>query len=531
MKNNLNKLGLLALLGIMVSCGGGTTSQNPSTSSNGDTSSTTTSNATTSSGTTTSSAGTTSETTTTSENSTSESETITSIKDVIEAGFNGTAGTTQYTFQGTVVGIIQNSYYLQEGTSGIYVYNVPVTGLALGKKVKVTSKITNYNGLVETNSSKDDPATATLVGDGDTYTAKTYTVETFNQEYQCTLANIEGLTYSSGSITVGTSANIEFKIGDNKVIMHTDKYLDDEVEIAIKEKVESIKANDTVSFVNTVLYMNTRNNANTIQVGITSADQIVITKGEAIKVTGITAKDSVEVNINGKVDLEASVLPENADDKELVYSVENPAICEVIDGQVKGLTAGNTNVTIKSHENETITKTVAVTVKNESQEAGEKLEITRATAFGDKTGKAYTDFDGDYTIGTYTIKTNNVMGNTYDDNKTINVLQFRANGKKPAGVLTVDGTFKKITIVMYSTYDFSSTDMIYIDDTMQTINKETVNATKEATGEKYTNSSSKKTYDISKYTIELDVGVATTGTFKVVSKNSFALYIGSIVLE
>lgn len=523
MKKNLNKLGLLALLGIMVSCGGGTTSQNPSTSSNGDTSSTTTSNATTSSGTTTSSAGTTSETTTTSENSTSESETITSIKDVIEAGFNGTAGTTQYTFQGTVVGIIQNSYYLQEGTSGIYVYNVPVTGLALGKKVKVTSKITNYNGLVETNSSKDDPATATLVGDGDTYTAKTYTVETFNQEYQCTLANIEGLTYSSGSITVGTSANIEFKIGDNKVIMHTDKYLDDEVETAIKEKVESIKANDTVSFVNTVLYMNTRNNANTIQVGITSADQIVITKGEAIKVTGITAKDSVEVNINGKVDLEASVLPENADDKELVYSVENPAICEVIDGQVKGLTAGNTNVTIKSHENETITKTVAVTVKNESQEAGEKLEITRATAFGDKTGKAYTDFDGNYTIGTYTVNTSNVMGSTYGGE--LNVLQF----KKSTGTLTVEGTFQKITVVMYTTYDFSSTNLIYVDDTMQTINKETVNATKEDTGAKYTNNG--KSFNIYKYTIELDLGAATTGTFKVTNKNTFALYIGSIVLE
>ena len=168
MKKNLNKLGLLALLGIMVSCGGGTTSQNPSTSSNGDTSSTTTSNATTSSGTTTSSAGTTSETTTTSENSTSESETITSIKDVIEAGFNGTAGTTQYTFQGTVVGIIQNSYYLQEGTSGIYVYNLPVSGLALGKKVKVSSQITNYNVLVETNYDANDSAKVTLVGDGET---------------------------------------------------------------------------------------------------------------------------------------------------------------------------------------------------------------------------------------------------------------------------------------------------------------------------------------------------------------------------
>lgn len=517
MKNNLNKLGLLALLGIMVSCGGGTTSQNPSTSSNGDTSSTTTSNATTSSGTTTSSAGTTSETTT------SESETITSIKDVIEAGFNNTAGTTQYTFQGTVVGIIQNSYYLQEGTSGIYVYNLPVSGLALGKKVKVSSQITNYNGLVETNYSAKDSAKVTLVGDGETYTAKTYTVETFNQEYQCTLANIEGLTYSSGSITVGTSANIEFKIGDNKVIMHTDKYLDDEVETAIKEKVESIKANDTVSFVNTVLYMNTRDNANTIQVGITSADQIVITKGEAIKVTGITAKDSVEVNINGKVDLEASVLPENADDKELVYSVENPAICEVIDGQVKGLTAGNTNVTIKSHENETITKTVAVTVKNESQEAGEKLEITRATAFGDKTGKAYTDFDGNYTIGTYTVNTKNVMGSTYGEE--LNVLQF----KKSSGTLTVDGTFQKVTVVMYSTYDFSSTDLIYVDDTMQTINKETVNATKEDTGAKYTNNG--KSFNIYKYTIELNLGAATTGTFKVTNKNSFALYIGSIVLE
>lgn len=517
MKNNLNKLGLLALLGIMVSCGGGTTSQNPSTSSNGDTSSTTTSNATTSSGTTTSSAGTTSETTT------SESETITSIKDVIEAGFNNTAGTTQYTFQGTVVGIIQNSYYLQEGTSGIYVYNLPVSGLALGKKVKVSSQITNYNGLVETNYSAKDSAKVTLVGDGETYTAKTYTVETFNQEYQCTLANIEGLKYSSGSITVGTSANIEFKIGDNKVIMHTDKYLDDEVETAIKEKVESIKANDTVSFVNTVLYMNTRDNANTIQVGITSADQIVITKGEAIKVTGITAKDSVEVNINGKVDLEASVLPENADDKELVYSVENPAICEVIDGQVKGLTAGNTNVTIKSHENETITKTVTVTVKNESQAVGEKLEITRATAFSGLTGTSYATYNGDHTVGAYTVKTTDVLGNTYGGE--LNVLQF----KKSSGTLTVDGTFQKVTVVMYSTYDFSSTDLIYVDDTMQTINKETVNATKEDTGAKYTNNG--KSFNIYKYTIELDLGAATTGTFKVTNKNSFALYIGSIVLE
>lgn len=517
MKNNLNKLGLLALLGIMVSCGGGTTSQNPSTSSNGDTSSTTTSNATTSSGTTTSSAGTTSETTT------SESEIITSIKDVIEAGFNNTAGTTQYTFQGTVVGIIQNSYYLQEGTSGIYVYNLPVSGLALGKKVKVSSQITNYNGLVETNYSAKDSAKVTLVGDGETYTAKTYTVETFNQEYQCTLANIEGLTYSSGSITVGTSANIEFKIGDNKVIMHTDKYLDDEVETAIKEKVESIKANDTVSFVNTVLYMNTRDNANTIQVGITSADQIVITKGEAIKVTGITAKDSVEVNINGKVDLEASVLPENADDKELVYSVENPAICEVIDGQVKGLTAGNTNVTIKSHENETITKTVAVTVKNESQAVGEKLEITRATAFSGLTGTSYATYNGVHTVGAYTVKTTDVLGNTYGGE--LNVLQF----KKSSGTLTVDGTFQKVTVVMYTTYDFSSTDLIYVDDTMQTINKETVNATKEDTGAKYTNNG--KSFNIYKYTIELNLGAATTGTFKVTNKNSFALYIGSIVLE
>lgn len=62
----------------MVSCGGGTTSQNPSTSSNGDTSSTTTSNATTSSGTTTSSAGTTSETTT------SETTTSTTTSELVE---------------------------------------------------------------------------------------------------------------------------------------------------------------------------------------------------------------------------------------------------------------------------------------------------------------------------------------------------------------------------------------------------------------------------------------------------------------
>ena len=239
----------------------------------------------------------------------------TSIADVLKAGFDGSAGTTEYTFEGTVVGLIGNSYYLQQGDAGIYVYNKAAEGNAIGKKVKVVSKITNYNGLIET----DFASSATVTGDGEAITAVTYTTKTFKKENQCTLANIKGLKYESGSISVGTSSLLKFKEGDADVTVRVDKYLDDSIETAIKEKVESLGGNDTVDFVNTILYMNSKDGVNTVTVGLTSADQMVINRGEKVPVTGVAADESIEVTVGKTAKITASVVPANASEKGLTF--------------------------------------------------------------------------------------------------------------------------------------------------------------------------------------------------------------------
>ena len=285
----------------------------------------------------------------------------TSIADVLKAGFDETAGTTEFTFEGTVVGLIgDNSYYLQQGDAGIYVYKTAATGNAIGKKVKVVSKITNYNGLIET----DFASSATVTGDGEAITAVTYTTKTFKKENQCTLANIKGLKYESGSISLGSSAMLSFKEGTENVLVRVDKNLDDSIETAIKEKLESLGGNDTVDFVNTILYMNSKDGVNTVTVGLTSAEQMVINRGEKVAVTGVTADESIEVTVGKTAKITASVVPADASEKGLTFKSNDETKATVdAEGVVTGVAEGNTTITVASKDDATKVATVNVTVK------------------------------------------------------------------------------------------------------------------------------------------------------------------------
>lgn len=284
----------------------------------------------------------------------------TSIADVLKAGFDGSAGTTEYTFEGTVVGLIGNSYYLQQGDAGIYVYNKAAEGNAIGKKVKVVSKITNYNGLIET----DYATSATVTGDGEAITAVTYTTKTFKKENQCTLANIKGLKYESGSISLGSSAMPTFKEGTENVLVRVDKYLDDSIETAIKDKLESLGGNDTVDFVNTILYMNSKDGVNTVTVGLTSADQMVINRGDKVAVTGVTADASLDVTVGKTAKITASVEPAGASEKGLLFKSNDETKATVdAEGVVTGVAEGNTTITVTSKDDATKFATVNVTVK------------------------------------------------------------------------------------------------------------------------------------------------------------------------
>jgi len=77
------------------------------------------------------------------------------LKDVLVAGAaleNRAVSSESLTFTGTITALSNKSFYLQDSRHGFYVFNnADVTDLAVGKLATVTSKITKYNGLIETS--------------------------------------------------------------------------------------------------------------------------------------------------------------------------------------------------------------------------------------------------------------------------------------------------------------------------------------------------------------------------------------------
>ena len=105
-----------------------------------------------------------------------------------------------YKYKGTVIGIVGNSYYLQQGSYGIMVYGgstTPPTGMKVGDLVEVTSKVINYNSyLMESNGTP----TASILGTG-TLPAATIvtTLSAFNAVNQSTYVTFNGLKLKGSS--------------------------------------------------------------------------------------------------------------------------------------------------------------------------------------------------------------------------------------------------------------------------------------------------------------------------------------------
>lgn len=83
----------------------------------------------------------------------------------------GNPTNTTYTFTGVVTAVVGNSYFVQDGIYGMYVYNTTNAGGAtVGKNVSVTAYLCNYNGVIETYSKSKDTehpaAIITVTGDG-----------------------------------------------------------------------------------------------------------------------------------------------------------------------------------------------------------------------------------------------------------------------------------------------------------------------------------------------------------------------------
>ena len=301
------------------------------------------------------------------DSSTDDDTNLSSIEEVLDAGIalgsgdGKTSSAEQYTFEGTITSFVGNSYYVQDQDGyAIYVYyNSKFSGVEVkvGDVVKVTSKITNYYGLVETFGT-DTTATLEKVSEGTPIVpTEIEHVSELNQKSQSKLVTIKGLTYVSGSVDVNNASNLTFTFDGQSVTLRVDKYCNIKDELKTKLDLDNVASGDTFDFIGINIGW-----FNGLQFSLGESTDVEIHKAPHQAVTGVTAKDSVEVEVGKSVDLEAKVLPENATDKELIYEVADPQYAEVVEGRVKGLEAGQTTITVKSHEDETKSCVVNVTV-------------------------------------------------------------------------------------------------------------------------------------------------------------------------
>lgn len=152
------------------------------------------------------------------------------MKEAYEAAANlSTGGVTSdsYTFTGIVIGTVGYSFYVQDGSYGMYVYNKQVASIAAGKEITVQSTLQNYNGILETkyitsaaltnNEGYIEPVTVTSYDN----------LQTYNQSI---LANLtSGLVTEKVSAGVSGKSGQDWKIkvnlGGNDITVFANKYV------------------------------------------------------------------------------------------------------------------------------------------------------------------------------------------------------------------------------------------------------------------------------------------------------------------
>ena len=149
--------------------------------------------------------------------------------------------------------------------------------------------------------------------------------------------------------------------------------------------------------------------------------------------------------------------------------------------------------------------------------ATESLTLTKDTLFAGLTGTSYATYNGDHTLGGYTITTTDVLGNTHG----VNVLQF----KKGTGTLTVKNvTVSSLTLIIASSYDYTANVEIKVGDVTLTMPEPaTVNAGRVTTGTKNSNG-----YEVFLYTVTVELDAALTGDLVIKNPLTYAVYMESI---
>lgn len=251
--------------------------------------------------------------------------------------------------------------------------------------------------------SKDDnvDAIAKITG------GSNYTGTTVSNSY-----NLGNVNSASGNIIFNESnkyTNVYFKTDSSEIASPEGTIGQTEAQFKDRTVVDALNANDGVE--ETVWYQNTENPDLAFNMTVTS---------------DITVPETLNVTLGKTMKLQASVTPEDATNKTLVYTSSDDTIASVKeDGTVSGLKLGTADITVKAMDTGK-EKTVKVTVKKVEKEPANPTNPSQPTT---KTVKKGTKL----IVGTNTFVVTNVKAKT---------VSYKGTKNKMAAKITIPATVK-----------------------------------------------------------------------------------------
>ena len=169
--------------------------------------------------------------------------------------------------------------------------------------------------------------------------------------------------------------------------------------------------------------------------------------------------------------------------------------------------------------------------------AGLTLDTAKLDEVGDSEASGYSKLSGVSEIDGIPVSFASVMTNglnststpkweTPDDAK-VQVIQC----KKSEAEISVTGMIKKVTVKLYSSYDFAESGLLSLTFGDKNIAKPSSAKATESTQYKSYNSAGTQSFALKLYTCEYNVNADEVGTLFMKNANTFAMYLHSIVLE
>ncbi len=178
---------------------------------------------------------------------------------------------------------------------------------------------------------------------------------------------------------------------------------------------------------------------------------------DAVQVESVALnKTALALTVGGSETLTATILPENAANKNVTWTSSNPAVATVVDGKVTALAAGNSTITVKTVNGKTDTCTVTVTAGTTIPVTGVSIPATFTFKVGASSRFAATIVPENATNKNVTWTSSNPAVLTIDANTGI--VKALAAGTAIITATTVDGG-KTATCTVTVTADVAVTSV------------------------------------------------------------------------